>query len=150
MIALIQRVRSASVAVDGQTIAQINRGLLALVGVEKRDTVDQARRLAERICGYRVFPDEDGKMNLGLKEIAGGLLLVPQFTLAANTQKGMRPSFSSAADPARGERLFEFFADEARQTVSKVETGVFGADMQVSLVNDGPVTFWLQAEAPRN
>ncbi|NNF17829.1 MAG: D-tyrosyl-tRNA(Tyr) deacylase [Gammaproteobacteria bacterium] len=147
MIGLIQRVTSASVTVDGKRIAHINRGLLALIGVEKHDTTDQARRLAERICGYRVFADGNTKMNLCLKDIAGGLLMVPQFTLAANTQKGMRPSFSSAASPEHGKRLYDYCVDEARRTVSDVETGLFGADMQIALINDGPVTFWLRATA---
>ena len=144
MIGLIQRVSSAAVSVHGQNIAMINKGLLVLIGVEKNDSTHNARRLVERICGYRIFPDESGKMNLSLRETNSGLLLVPQFTLAANTQKGMRPSFSSAASPESGERLFNYVVEEARRTVSTVGKGAFGEDMQVSLINDGPVTFWLQ------
>jgi D-tyrosyl-tRNA(Tyr) deacylase len=144
MIALIQRVQSAHVEVKGETVSQIGRGILALVGVEKEDSEKQAQRLLERILGYRIFPDDQGKMNLGLKEIGGGLLLVPQFTLAADTQKGMRPSFSSAAEPGLGKELFEHLVKQAGSCYSPVECGVFGADMQVHLVNDGPVTFHLQ------
>lgn len=144
MIGLIQRVSSASVSVKGTAIGQINKGLLVLLGIEKTDTRHQARRLAERIIGYRVFPDEAGKMNLGLNDIQAGLLVVPQFTLVANTRKGMRPSFSSGASPEQGKQLFDYFVEEARDLVPVVQTGAFGADMQVSLVNDGPVTFWLQ------
>ncbi len=143
MIALIQRVTRASVTVESNTIGQINKGLLALIGVEKRDGPRQAARLLERLTGYRVFSDAEDKMNLSLSDCQGELLLVPQFTLAANTSKGMRPSFSSAAAPADGERLFNYLVDEARRTGLVTQTGQFGADMQVSLVNDGPVTFWL-------
>ena len=144
MIGLLQRVTRASVSVDGAAIGTIERGLLVLVGVEQRDSEREADRLLERLIGYRVFPDADGKMNLSVSEIGGGLLLVPQFTLAADTNKGTRPSFSSAAPPSEGERLFDYFAAQARAKHTCVETGRFGADMQVSLVNDGPVTFWLQ------
>ena len=143
MIALIQRVIRASVTVESNTIGQINKGLLALIGVEKRDGPRQATRLVERLVGYRIFSDAEGKMNLSLADCEGELLLVPQFTLAANTSKGMRPSFSAAAAPADGERLFDYLVDEARRTGLVTQTGQFGADMQVSLVNDGPVTFWL-------
>ncbi len=143
MIALIQRVTRATVTVENNTIGQINKGLLALIGVEKGDGPAQAARLVERLTGYRVFSDKEGKMNLSVSDCGGSLLLVPQFTLAANTAKGMRPSFSSAAAPAEGERLFDYFVDEARRTGIDTQTGQFGADMQVSLVNDGPVTFWL-------
>ena len=143
MIALIQRVIRASVTVENNTIGQINKGLLAMIGVEKRDGPRQATRLVERLTGYRVFSDAEGKMNLSLSDYQGELLLVPQFTLAANTSKGMRPSFSAAAAPADGERLFNYLVDEARRTGLVTQTGQFGADMQVSLVNDGPVTFWL-------
>lgn len=145
MIGLIQRVSEASVAVDGRTVGQIERGLLVLVGVEKHDDEASARRLLDRLLGYRVFPDAQGKMNLSLTDIGGELLLVPQFTLAADTHKGTRPSFSSAASPELGASLFEYFVAAARKHHSKVASGVFGADMKVSLVNDGPVTFWLQA-----
>lgn len=144
MIALIQRVSHAFVSVENNTIGKINKGLLALIGVEKGDTPAQAARLLERMCGYRVFPDSGGKMNLSVRDIEGELLLVPQFTLVANTAKGTRPSFSSAAAPADGHRLFDYFVAEARNTRLVVETGEFGADMQVSLTNDGPVTFWLR------
>ena len=149
MIALLQRVTSASVEVDGERIADIDHGLLALIGVEKHDDEARARRLVERILGYRVFSDEDGKMYLNVQDITGSILLVPQFTLAADTDKGMRPSFSSAADPATGRELFEIVVDIMRRNMgmdeSRVQTGRFGADMSVQLLNDGPVTFWLQA-----
>ena len=147
MIGLIQRVSEAGVTVDGKVVGQIGRGLLVLVGVEKDDDETSALRLLERLLGYRVFPDADSKMNLSLANIGGDLLLVPQFTLAADTRKGTRPSFSSAAPPERGKALFEYFVAAARERHAKVETGVFGADMKVSLVNDGPVTFWLQMGA---
>ncbi len=143
MIALIQRVTRATVTVENNTIGQINKGLLALIGVEKGDGPEQAARLVERLTGYRVFSDKNGKMNLSVSDCEGSLLLVPQFTLAANTAKGMRPSFSSAAAPEDGERLFDYFVNEVRRTGIETQTGQFGADMQVSLVNDGPVTFWL-------
>lgn len=141
MIGLIQRVSEASVKVEGRIVGQIARGLLVLVGVEKHDDQANAQRLLERLLGYRVFPDESGKMNLSLADIGGDLLLVPQFTLAADTRKGTRPSFSSAAAPELGAELFEYFVAAARERCARVETGVFGADMKVSLVNDGPVTF---------
>ena len=144
MIGLIQRVTQASVEVDNRTIAQIGRGILALIGVEKQDDSATARRLVQRIIQYRIFPDADGKMNLSLQDTGGELLLVPQFTLPADTRKGNRPSFSSAAPPETGQRLFLELADFARETHGQVQTGVFGANMQVSLTNDGPVTFWLQ------
>lgn len=144
MIGLLQRVSEASVVVEGETVGAIPRGLLVLVGVERNDTEAQARRLLERLLGYRVFPDTGDKMNLSLRDISGGLLLVPQFTLAADTRKGARPSFSSAASPAEGERLFHWLLAEARRQHPVVASGRFGADMQVGLVNDGPVTFWLQ------
>lgn len=144
MIGLIQRVSEANVKVDGNLIGHIGRGLLVLVGVEKHDDETSARLLLERLLGYRVFPDAEGKMNLSLTDIGGELLLVPQFTLAADTHKGTRPSFSSAAAPEKGKTLFEHFVNLASKSHLKVATGVFGADMKVSLVNDGPVTFWLQ------
>jgi D-tyrosyl-tRNA(Tyr) deacylase len=144
MIGLIQRVSEASVVVEGRTVGKIGRGLLVLVGVEKNDDEMTAKRLLERLLGYRVFPDAEGKMNLSVIDISGELLLVPQFTLAADTRKGTRPSFSSAAAPELGASLFDYFVAIARESHSKVATGVFGADMKVSLVNDGPVTFWLQ------
>lgn len=144
MIGLLQRVSQASVSVDGKTVGAIGRGLLVLVGVERGDGEAQADRLLERLLGYRVFPDAEGKMNLSVRDIDGGLLLVPQFTLAADTNKGMRASFTPAASPAEGQRLFEHLLAQARRQHSPVVSGVFGADMQVTLTNDGPVTFWLQ------
>lgn len=144
MIGLLQRVTQASVSVEGEVIGSIDRGLLVLVGVERNDTEAQADRLLERLLGYRVFSDADDKMNLSLKDVQGGLLLVPQFTLAADTQKGARPSFSSAAVPEQGQQLFDYFLSRAQQAHTNVASGRFGADMQVSLTNDGPVTFWLQ------
>lgn len=144
MIALLQRVTEASVSIRGERVASIGRGLLVLVGVEKGDTGDQADRLLERMLAYRVFPDAEGRMNLDLKGVQGGLLLVPQFTLAADTRKGNRPSFSPAAAPEEGARLFRHLAQRAAGQHSPVGLGVFGADMQVALVNDGPVTFWLR------
>ncbi len=145
MIGLLQRVTQGRVEVEGRVVGEIQRGLLVLVGVERHDTEARADRLLQRLLGYRVFADGDGRMNLCLTEVDGGLLLIPQFTLAADTQKGMRPSFSSAADPDMGQRLFAYLCSRARAWHARVETGVFGADMQVSLVNDGPVTFWLKA-----
>ena len=145
MIGLLQRVSSASVRVAGQEVGAIGRGLLVLVGVEKHDGEGQAKRLLDRLLGYRVFPDAEGRMNRSLADIAGGLLLVPQFTLAADTDKGTRPSFSSAAAPELGRRCFETLVAMARLRHRAVATGVFGADMAVALVNDGPVTFWLRA-----
>lgn len=146
MIGLLQRVTTASVSVDGDNIGQINQGLMVLVGVEKNDTEAKADRLLDRLLGYRVFPDQAGKMNLSVKDIHGGLLLVPQFTLPADTRKGMRPSFSSAATPQLGRELFDYLVTTAKSKHGDVATGSFGADMQVSLVNDGPVTFWLQVD----
>lgn len=145
MIALIQRVAEARVQVGGETTSRIGRGVLALVGVERGDGEREAERLAERVLGYRVFPDAEGKMNRSVAEIAGGLLLVPQFTLAADTKSGTRAGFSTAAAPEEGRRLYERFVQLCRDKHPTVATGRFGADMQVSLVNDGPVTFWLQA-----
>ncbi len=144
MIALLQRVLNANVVVDGEEIARIDQGLLVLVGVEKNDTPQQAERLLQRIIGFRVFEDGQGKMNLSLRDIDGDLLLVPQFTLAADTARGMRPSFSSAAPPEPGQQLFQYLLDLARRDMPMVNSGRFGADMKVGLVNDGPVTFWLQ------
>ena len=148
MIALIQRVSEARVMVAGETIGNIGPGIVALIGVEKADTEATATRLLERILGYRIFADNEQKMNLSLRDISGGLLLVPQFTLAANTSKGMRPSFTSAAAPVDGERLFSYLVQQAQQQHQPVATGEFGADMKVSLINDGPVTFWLQVAPP--
>jgi D-tyrosyl-tRNA(Tyr) deacylase len=149
MIGLIQRVSQAAVAVDGETIGAIGRGLLVLVCAEKGDTEREAEALLAKLLGYRVFPDEAGKMNRSLSDLAGGLLLVPQFTLAADTRSGTRPSFSPAAPPADGRRLFEHVVRQARERHGNVETGQFGADMQVSLTNDGPVTFWLRIDPPK-
>ncbi len=148
MIGLLQRVSQAKVTVDTVDVAAIDAGLLVLVGVEKGDTPAQAARLAEKICRYRVFPDTAGKMNLSVSDHGGQVLLVPQFTLAANTQKGMRASFASAAEPALGEQLFAELNEQVRTLHGKVQSGVFGAHMAVSLINDGPVTFWLRAAPP--
>jgi len=148
MIGLLQRVSAARVDVAGETVGEIGRGLLVLVGVERGDKEAQAERLLERLLGYRVFPDAEGRMNLSLSDIGGGLLLVPQFTLAADTQKGMRPSFTSAADPQRGLHLFDYLLQRAWERHAEVQSGRFGADMQVSLTNDGPVTFWLRVPPP--
>ena len=144
MIALIQRAAEARVRVAGETVGEIGRGVLALIGVERGDSEREAQRLVERMLGYRIFPDAEGKMNRSLADIAAGLLLVPQFTLAADTKSGMRPGFSTAASPEEGRRLFDSLVNLCREKHPVVATGRFGADMQVSLVNDGPVTFWLQ------
>jgi D-tyrosyl-tRNA(Tyr) deacylase len=146
MIALIQRVSEAAVHVNENITGAIGTGILALIGVEKEDEELQADRLLERILGYRVFPDAEGKMNLDLRQIGGGLLLVPQFTLAANTNSGKRPSFSRAAPPDQGQRLFNYLVTQAGPEFEKCGSGIFGADMKVSLINDGPVTFWLQVK----
>lgn len=149
MIALIQRVSEARVVVDAETVGAIGPGILALWGIEKGDGERQAERLVQRVLGYRVFADDEGRMNRSVRDIAGGLLLVPQFTLAADTRKGTRASFTTAAPPDEGERLFEhacrFAERETAETGVVVERGRFGADMKVHLVNDGPVTFRLQA-----
>jgi D-tyrosyl-tRNA(Tyr) deacylase len=145
MIGLLQRVACASIHVDGTIVGAIERGILVLVGVERGDADAQALRLAERLLGYRVFADDNGKMNLSVQDIGGGVLLVPQFTLAADTSKGMRASFTSAAAPEEGRRLFAHLAALLRAKHANVACGVFGADMQVQLINDGPVTFWLRA-----
>ncbi|MGQ0654173.1 MAG: D-aminoacyl-tRNA deacylase [Betaproteobacteria bacterium] len=144
MIALIQRVSGASVTVGGDTAGAIGAGIVALVGVEKADGESEALLLAERVLAYRIFPDAEGKMNRSLRDTGGELLAISQFTLAADTKSGLRPSFSSAAPPAVAERLFGRFVSKARELGARVATGRFGADMRVSLVNDGPVTFWLQ------
>lgn len=145
MIGLLQRVSQASVSVDGRSIAAIGPGLLVLVGVRPADAETQADRLLERLLGYRVFADEQGRMNRSLREHGGGLLLVPQFTLAADTQKGTRAGFSTAAEPERARALFAYLVAQARQSWPQVGSGEFGADMQVALVNDGPVTFWIES-----
>jgi D-tyrosyl-tRNA(Tyr) deacylase len=144
MITIIQRVTSAKVTVNQQDIGSIGTGILALVAVEKNDTQKEAERLLERILNYRIFSDEADKMNLSVRDINGGLLLVPQFTLAANTQKGNRPSFASAAPPEQGRELFSYLQQYAISVYSTVQFGEFGADMQVALINNGPVTFTLR------
>ena len=143
MISLIQRVQSARVDVEGRTVGAIGHGLLALVAVQPNDGEAQTRRMLERLLGYRVFSDEQGRMNRSLADTGGGLLLVSQFTLAADTRSGMRPSFTSAASPAHGRRWFDRLIELARAAHPGVEIGQFGAHMEVHLVNDGPVTFWL-------
>jgi D-tyrosyl-tRNA(Tyr) deacylase len=148
MIGLLQRVTEGRVAVGDRTIAEIGRGLVVLLAVEPGDGPAQADRLVERLAGYRVFPDAEGRMNLSVTDIGGKLLLVPQFTLAADTRQGMRPSFTTAAPPELGRQLFEHAVEQARRRLpGKVATGEFGTDMQVSLTNDGPVTFWLRVSA---
>ncbi|MGF1725864.1 D-aminoacyl-tRNA deacylase [Photobacterium nomapromontoriensis] len=145
MIALIQRVSEASVTVDGQITGTIGKGLLVLLGVEKGDDDAKAKRLRDKVLGYRVFEDDAGKMNLNVQQAGGSVLVVSQFTLAADTNSGMRPSFSArGAAPADAERLYDYFVECCRDTAIKTETGIFAADMKVALLNDGPVTFWLQ------
>jgi D-tyrosyl-tRNA(Tyr) deacylase len=144
MLALLQRVSEARVSVAGATVGQIGPGLLVLVGVQPADRPAQAQRMAERLLGYRVFDDPDGRMNLSLADTGGGLLLVPQFTLAADTDRGRRPSFTSAAEPQHARAMFDVLVDAARQRHADVASGRFGAHMQVSLTNDGPVTFLLR------
>lgn len=148
MIALMQRVTQAWVDVGEQRVGAIERGLLILLGVERADTPREADRLLERVLTYRVFPDGEGKMNLNVQEVNGGVLLVPQFTLAADTRKGTRPSFSPAAPPQLGRALYDYFVQQTRTRHALVATGQFGAEMQVSLTNDGPVTLWLHVAAP--
>ena len=145
MIGLLQRVTTAVIEIDGHETARIGPGLLVLVAVERDDTEAEGERLLERLLNYRVFADAEGRMNLSLANTGGGLLLVPQFTLAADTKKGLRPGFSTAAPPEAGRQLFEAFLGLARQRFPGVQAGQFGAHMRVSLVNDGPVTFWIQA-----
>jgi D-tyrosyl-tRNA(Tyr) deacylase len=144
VIGLLQRVSQAQVVVDGTTIAAIGSGLLVLVGVQRGDGAAQADRLLERLLGYRVFPDEAGRMNRSVREMQGALLLVPQFTLAADTRKGSRAGFSTAAEPQQARRWFEYLVLQARLQYARAQAGSFGADMQVALVNEGPVTFWLE------
>lgn len=143
MIALIQRVKQASVSVDNQIIGQIDQGLLILLGIEQGDNEQKAICLREKVLGYRIFSDDNGKMNLNVHQINGKLLVVSQFTLAADTQKGMRPSFTKGAPPAMANELYQFFVKQCQQHI-ETQTGQFAADMQVALINDGPVTFWLQ------
>ena len=143
MIALIQRVSEASVCVDGQVVGEIDHGLLVLLGVEKGDDEAKAKRLMERVTTYRVFGDDEGKMNLNVKQVEGKVLVISQFTLPAETNKGTRPGFSRGANPIDAERLYDYFSDQC-ELVLPTERGRFAADMKVSLINDGPVTFWLQ------
>jgi D-tyrosyl-tRNA(Tyr) deacylase len=154
MIALLQRVSEASVLVNDevrgqQAIAAIGPGILALIGIEKGDSEAQADRLLERLLAYRIFADDEGRMNLDLRQAGGELLLVSQFTLAANTDQGNRPGFSTAAPPEEGERLFDYLVERAQAVFGRCETGRFGAHMQVRLINDGPVTFWLRVAPER-
>ncbi|MFN3882797.1 MAG: D-aminoacyl-tRNA deacylase [Nitrincola lacisaponensis] len=145
MKGLIQRVSHAAVQVDQQQIGSIGAGLLLLLGVERQDSEQTADKLLHKLLNYRVFPDADGKMNLSLLQSGGGLLIVSQFTLVADTRKGLRPGFSQGATPAKGERLYHYFIQQARQQLPQVASGRFGANMQVSLCNDGPVTFLLES-----
>jgi D-aminoacyl-tRNA deacylase len=144
MIGLLQRVTAAAVTVDGAVVGEIGPGLLLLLGVQRGDAPREADRLLERVATYRIFDDADGRMNVSLLDSGGALLVVSQFTLAAETRKGTRPGFSTAAAPADGERLYEYFVAAARRRIASVATGRFGARMQVTLNNDGPVTFWLE------
>lgn len=145
MKGLIQRVTQASVTVDTEITGQIGTGILLLLGVEKNDDEAAAQKLLQKVLSYRIFADAAGKMNLSLQDVGGGLLVVSQFTLVADTRKGLRPSFSSGASPQEGERLYNYFVQQAREKWREVATGRFGADMKVALVNDGPVTFWLES-----
>jgi len=146
MLGLIQRVKKAAVDVDNERVGEIEQGLLLLLGLEKTDTEATANKLIDKILGYRVFADEQNKMNANVQQIKGGILVVSQFTLAADTQKGLRPSFSCAMAPTEAEKLYNYFVAQLRLKHAKVATGIFAADMQVSLVNDGPVTFMLKME----
>ena len=146
MIALIQRVTSASVLVKGELVGEIDQGILLLLGVQKADNEAITQRLVNRVINYRIFEDDTGRMNRSLLATEGDLLIVPQFTLPADTRKGTRPSFTPAAPPELGERLFRLFVNESRLLLENIHTGVFGADMQVALVNDGPATFWLEVD----
>lgn len=145
MKGLIQRVCSASVDIAGERVGEIGPGILLLLGVEKTDSEAQADKLLDKVLAYRIFSDADGKMNLNLQQVGGGLLVVSQFTLVADTRKGLRPSFSAGASPEQGERLYDYFVERARARLADVATGRFAAEMQVGLVNDGPVTFLLEA-----
>ncbi len=144
MLTIIQRVTEAQVVVNNETIGKINQGIMALIAIEKEDGENEANRLLEKILNYRIFSDENDKMNLSLRDIKGGLLLIPQFTLVANTRSGNRPSFSAAAVPEKATQLFSYFCQQATKKFPTTEFGQFGADMQVSLINDGPVTFLLK------
>ena len=141
MIAVLQRVSEAWVSVNGSNIARIEQGMMVLIGVQQSDTPDSAFKMAKKLTSYRIFADEQGKMNLSVKQISGSLLLVPQFTLAAQTNKGMRPGFSSAAAPEKGKEIFESFVEQCTKQHRSTQSGLFGADMEVGLINDGPVTF---------
>ena len=144
MIGLLQRVQSASVTVNGQVIGSAGKGLLVLVCAEKGDTEEQCEKLAKKVLAYRIFEDQNGKMNKSLSDVKGDILVVSQFTLAADTAKGLRPSFTPAADPETGKKLYDHFVEKVRESGLRTETGQFGAYMQVALVNDGPVTIWLK------
>lgn len=146
MLGLLQRVKQASVTVKGEITGEIQQGILLLLGIQKNDTEESANKLIDKILAYRMFSDENNKMNCSLQQIDGGILIVSQFTLAADTKKGLRPSFSSAAPPAQAEALYDYFVAQMRNKHPQVATGIFAADMQVSLVNDGPVTFMLEME----
>lgn len=146
MLGLIQRVKQASVTVDGAITGEIQQGILLLLGIQKNDTEETANKLIEKILAYRIFSDENNKMNCNVQQIDGGILVVSQFTLAADTKKGTRPSFSSAAPPAQAEALYDYFITQMSTKHPKLATGIFAADMQVSLINDGPVTFMLDME----
>ncbi len=144
MIGLLQRVKNASVTVNEQVIGAVGKGLLVLVCAEKGDSEEQCEKLAKKVLAYRIFEDENGKMNKSVSDIGGEILIVSQFTLAADTAKGLRPSFTPAADPETGKRLYEHFIEKIKESGLKTETGQFGANMQVALINDGPVTIWLK------
>ncbi len=144
MIGLLQRVKNASVTVNEQVIGAVKQGLLVLVCAEKGDSAEQCEKLAKKVLAYRIFEDENGKMNKSVSDIGGEILIVSQFTLAADTAKGLRPSFTPAADPETGKRLYEHFIEKIKESGLKTETGLFGANMQVALINDGPVTIWLK------
>ena len=144
MIGLLQRVKNASVTVNDQVIGAVEKGLLILVCAEKGDSEEQCEKLAKKVLAYRIFEDENGKMNKSVSDIGGEILIVSQFTLAADTAKGLRPSFTPAADPETGKRLYEHFIEKVRESGLKTQTGQFGANMQVALINDGPVTIWLK------
>ena len=146
MLGLLQRVKRADVDVDGKCVGKIDQGILLLLGIEKTDTEITANKLIDKMLAYRLFADEQNKMNCNVQEIKGGILVVSQFTLAADTNKGLRPSFSSAAPPAQAQALYNYFVERLRLKHSPIATGIFAADMQVSLVNDGPVTFMLKME----
>lgn len=146
MLGLIQRVTAASVRVNNEIVGEIQQGMLLLLGIQKSDTEETANKLIDKILAYRIFADADNKMNCNVRQIDGGILVVSQFTLAADTKKGLRPSFSSAAPPAQAQELYNYFVMQLRGKHEQVATGIFAADMQVSLVNDGPVTFMLEME----